>query len=285
MRCLVFSDLHLHPWTTYSEPTDSGPSRLVDQFNTLSQLVNYARENKVCNILFLGDLFHSRKSLETSLLCNFLNYYNCYLSELKIIAIAGNHDFTGDGKCFTQAISDYTENFLTYSSPLVENIGGCKVAFLPWETEESKLPDADIAVAHLEIKDVWYNRIMQEKKGITMEILEEKYKLTILGHYHMYQEFEKVVVVGSLNRLTRTDKGYPKGFLDLDLETLSYKFVQVDTFDFPDIEVVETQRKSEKPMEVTKEILSFEEALELWLQNQKRGDLLERVLKYWESNQ
>jgi DNA repair exonuclease SbcCD nuclease subunit len=278
MKILVFSDLHLHFWSTYSTPTEIGPSRFADQLNTLKQIINYAKENNITNLIFLGDFFHSRKALETALVYHASEFLNLYLRDFNIIYIAGNHDLTGAGECFSKYITDISPNHVTVEQPSTICLGNSHIALLPWNSKE--LPSADIALGHIEVKGAWFNKVAQESKGFELEELSGKYKLVLLGHYHMHQKLgNNIIVVGSLNRLTRSDQGLEKGFIVLDLDTLEINFIPVDTFDFP-FYIVKKEVKKETKRKVC-QIISFEEALKIWLENQKRPELYELAMRYW----
>lgn len=281
-HALIFSDLHLHQWESWSTPTEEGPSRVVDQFNTLRQIYDYAIKNGITEIYFLGDFFHSRKALETSLLSMALNFLSHLFQEaetLRLYMIAGNHDFTGDGKCFLSSIfRQYPKVTVCETSTSLSSI-----AFLPWGTQLERFPEARIALGHIEVQGAWYNEIMQEKKGVSVQSLLDRYELVFLGHYHMHQVITKdrIVVVGSTNRLTRGDQGVPKGFLDVDLDSGFWEFIPLETFDFPDLEKPTKRNKQSVSTSTVRNVISFEEALRVWLEKAGRVDLLNRAMKYW----
>ncbi len=64
MRVLSFSDLHAHAFKPYSVDLPGGMnSRLLDALNILEQIGQLATAHKVDLILFAGDLFHARGSI------------------------------------------------------------------------------------------------------------------------------------------------------------------------------------------------------------------------------
>lgn len=286
MRFLVVSDIHLYPWVAYSEATPNGPSRLLDQFNSLNQVLEYSSRNSILNLIILGDLFHSRRSIETELLVLSTNYFRGFFPKFqRVIFVAGNHDLTGRNRCFSCSILHEFSNVEVYTEPKMIHIEDKIVSILPW-TADSVTKPADLCLAHVEVQDVWFNTTMKETRGFGLSAFKSMFKLSLLGHYHMAQVHDNVVVVGSLNRLSRTDQGQEKRFLDLDLKTLTYKSIPVETFDFPNDISVETTSKSEVvQVDYKKKILSIEEAFQLFLESRNKSHLLQKTLEFWNEAQ
>ena len=93
-RIAIYSDIHVHPHKAGSRQLDSGiSSRLQDCVDVLDQVYSYAHENGISKVLFAGDLFHTRRAVDTAA-------FNAVYDRLRhwsdqgilTIAIPGNHD-------------------------------------------------------------------------------------------------------------------------------------------------------------------------------------------------
>jgi len=93
-KIIFFTDLHLHDYKQFSEPIESGiTTRMQITLDTLKAILNYAKENNIEHVFFLGDLFHARKTIKSILLtlvADILKEYADYGIELHFVT--GNHD-------------------------------------------------------------------------------------------------------------------------------------------------------------------------------------------------
>ncbi len=91
MRFIVFSDLHLHNYKRFSK----GQSRLDNCTQALRDILDYAHEHDINNVLFCGDLFDTPKALNTVVINRAIEVFSEAFEKnpiLKFIAISGNHD-------------------------------------------------------------------------------------------------------------------------------------------------------------------------------------------------
>lgn len=95
---IAFSDLHLNKFK-HSKINKNGDNELfIAGLSILDQVFSYAVANKVCDIKFLGDLFHVRDRIDSDIYCNAV--YNAFEKhfeysdndDINITIIPGNHD-------------------------------------------------------------------------------------------------------------------------------------------------------------------------------------------------
>jgi DNA repair exonuclease SbcCD nuclease subunit len=94
MSVVIYSDIHVHPHKAGSRQLESGiSSRLQDCIDVLDQVYTYAHENGITKVLFAGDLFHTRRAVDTSAF-NAVYARMAHWADQGIltIAIPGNHD-------------------------------------------------------------------------------------------------------------------------------------------------------------------------------------------------
>lgn len=95
MRVLLFSDHHAHAFKPYSNVLPSGiNSRLWDSIQVLNQIAKLVKRHKVDVVLFGGDLFHVRGTMNVQT----FNLVFDAIAHIKISAqvglLVGNHDQT-----------------------------------------------------------------------------------------------------------------------------------------------------------------------------------------------
>lgn len=130
-RLLVASDLHIGSGLNYST---SPAGRLADQGNVWERCCEEAVERDVDGFLFAGDLFNRPKPSPAEYLCAIRGLRWLAQAKIPTLIIPGNHDVAGasDEACALDVLAPWA----TISKrPGVFDIGGVKVATLPWTSK------------------------------------------------------------------------------------------------------------------------------------------------------
>ena len=141
MKIGYFTDIHFHKHKPFSG--QDGRRRLEDTYYILQDILGiFDREGCDC-IIFGGDWFHSRRSIDVD---TFNTSRECLMSfedELDNIkhkfAIAGNHDFYDDSGsiCSIDFLDDFGFNVMT--SPEMVHIEDVTLCFLPWASIKEQI--------------------------------------------------------------------------------------------------------------------------------------------------
>lgn len=220
MKFLKSGDIHLKAFA--NEPTYKGlPESLYYNMSALTNMANYAIEKHINNIVFSGDLFHTKSiihSLAQALLLDFLRKYK----DIYFYIMDGNHDMSsksGDGVSALKCC-DNEENVITiHKSIEIDNIW-----FVPWDPKNMyqdikngsphKVP---YLISHLGLNEGKLNSGISIISDIGLKDLKQ-YKRVFLSHYHAAQEIENVMYVGSLIQLDWGEKNEEKRFLEIDTD-------------------------------------------------------------------
>lgn len=218
MKCLVFSDLHLHRWTDFALSTDDGGNtRLSDGLSVFKKVGDLAIKEKVQRIVFLGDLFHRRGLIDTFVF-NQAFYALKALAErvgahdISIVIMPGNHDQSARvaGRAETSVYSFHAiEHVSVVMAPLVAGDQG----FIPFIEAVD-----DVREAFKQVKNCSTIFFHGGLNGAATGPLEYRPKeeidpselptkpLILCGHYHKRQQLKpNVWYVGSPMQHVRGD--------------------------------------------------------------------------------
>ncbi len=186
---IIFNDIHLK----------TGNEDAV--YNSIVHMVDYAVKNKIKNLIFAGDLFHSRTQQRLKVLQTLDKILDLFEANgLTLYLFPGNHDKT---------LYDSPESFLDVYKhhPCVKfnrelkNIvlDGVSIDLLPFFSDDILIPTlekakgADILISHFEMAGSNHLGHVSTKTTINKKLLS-KWNKVYLGHYHNYHEITKDIV-------------------------------------------------------------------------------------------
>lgn len=231
MEVALITDLH------YGVRSDN--RNFLDYYKSFNEVfIKYLENNKIKEIVMLGDLFDHRK---------FINFYTLYrfredffqpLMEYVIEnnatmhLIVGNHDIyyknTLKVNALNELIGDVT-NFNVVDSPFTTYVGGEETILVPWISDENKdlvmksldKTNAKICMGHFEIEGFGDN----PKVGLSPEVFR-KFDLVLSGHYHTPSSKGNIRYIGAAHEQTWADYGSDRGFSVLNTKTRDITFIK-----------------------------------------------------------
>jgi DNA repair exonuclease SbcCD nuclease subunit len=232
-KVLIFSDLHLHPWTYGSTLDDRGRNtRLHGQLSFLHYIAKYVSDNDIDTVIFGGDLFHTHGKLD-------LEALNAALDGLTSIhcphkfALIGNHDFK-DKKGLINISKLWDRcNWVPISPRECRSWGG--FGFVSYqEDNDNFLKEISVLKNTIDVKYIFTHQGVQGVKvGSGFEVPNEVLSPGLIredqrlftGHYHRHQVVApNLTVIGSPMQHTWGDKGEDRGFIVLDPEYDKWMF-------------------------------------------------------------
>lgn len=252
MQVLIFSDIHIHAHKKSLE-------RAEDCIRALEWVFDTAEENKIRNLIFLGDLFHERQKIDV------LTYQKTFevlekrleSKEKNIFLLLGNHDLWHYQKADISSVNPLRSlpGVDVISEPCVREIregdDSFFFGFLPYTHDPikdlKKVEDEWIAKAnskqrkimggHISVDgalwNVKYNTVSDvavEHDGDMIKVGPEifaNWDKVFLGHYHAEQKLnESVEYVGSPLQLSFGEAFQKKHVIILDSKTGQQKYIE-----------------------------------------------------------
>ena len=284
---IIFNDIHLKPENEEAV------------LESIIHMLKYAKVNKIKNLIFAGDLFHSRSFQRESTLqaCDKILGL-CHTANCTLYLFPGNHD-----KTIYEGYDSFLDPFRFYPSVIFNKevtdieIGGKKITLLPFFSDNMLIPmienheGGDALISHFEMSGSTNLGRVSGKSSITRTMLK-KWKKTYLGHYHNTHEITKNII--HLPSLRQNDfgedsnKGFSVLYDDLSYEIVKGKFreftktiIDVNKTELSQIKVlIDTYKNSENTIRF--ELIGDESKLRAFDKSIFEGSGIDVKLKYEE---
>lgn len=242
-KIILFSDSHFHIFEDFSKPDDEYVNdRFRAQIDTLKEVFRIARE-KEADIVFGGDLFHRRSSLEDVV---FNNVYRVFAenNDVRVHLVRGNHDAkdnTTDTEHWLETFQ-YLPNVTVSSVPDAVYLDGVMVYNIPYSDDDTFLkekisefaerardksgPNGDepsILVAHIGVEGSEVGKHSHRLAGAfgLADLYPDSFDYVALGHYHKRQYIggtSNTFYIGNSIQNSFSDEGQEKGVMLIDFE-------------------------------------------------------------------
>lgn len=227
MKLAIFSDIH------FGDNKDS-KTRLSTTLQFIKQFITICKQEKVDRIIFLGDWFDNRKTINT--ITYNISYYCVKLlsNEFPIVLLVGNHDIPSiNNNPSTSNINIFKEikNVTIVNDKKIEIVDNKKLLFLPFNYNILSITEKyDYAFGHFEFNGATVAAgTLDDKCKINISDIYNLSSLIFTGHYHINKEYtinnSKIISVGSPFELDWGDYNNQKGIYILDTNTSIYKFI------------------------------------------------------------
>lgn len=195
-KVAVIADVHLHNWPQFAVWENGINSRLLRTYECLEWVCTDAVKNGCTSIIVGGDLFHSRKHIEHSVIV----YADMFLGfaesvGLEVFLLVGNHDLSmkGDG---CNALSMFNGCAKVIDKQCVLDIPKFgKVGFVPWTEDPNEvlaaveMADSKKAIGIIGHVGIGGGKVGPRDFEVPGSIAQGLFKAdlfewVILGHYH-----------------------------------------------------------------------------------------------------
>lgn len=157
-KCLVFTDIHFG-LNNNSEKRLNECKLICDKIN------DYKTKNNIKNILFLGDFFHYRDSIDVKTLVTAYNCLSKLVDGVNFYFIVGNHDMYHRNvtECSSCEIFQSIPNFYLINKTTDVSINGNKTLFTPYiASREVTEKDYDMVFGHFEVTTDFVDSIYRD---------------------------------------------------------------------------------------------------------------------------
>lgn len=147
-KTLVFTDCHLGL-------RNNSISRLKIVVEVFKQMLRTIKSGEVRNVLFLGDAFHDRKTIDVNILNAGNKLFTSLAKYCDVYIVIGNHDCFYKTNTTVSSVNIFGNNKRIHIISEVEEftLNGEKCLFVPWLGDVSSYPDGsfDMMFGHFDI--------------------------------------------------------------------------------------------------------------------------------------
>lgn len=200
----------------------------------------YLKENRITEVIHLGDLMDRRKYVNYVTL---KNVKECFIlpllnERIGVNIIVGNHDTYYKNTNNVNGINELFSSIdpisfqIWWDKPVEVVYDGLKILLCPWICEDNYADtmkaiedtDARVLMGHLELQGFEMHRGSICDHGQTADTFA-KFDLVCSGHFHHKSTHGNIAYLGSPYEMTWNDYGDPRGFHIFDTDTREITFV------------------------------------------------------------
>lgn len=217
MKAIICGDLHIGI---------KNDTKFIDyQINELNKIIDYSLKSDVENVIFLGDIFHTRQYIDIHILHKVLNCFD-RLWKMNVYLIAGNHDIYFKNNNTVNSLSTILKKYnftIIDSEPKEIIIDDENCLFVPWINKinhdnflnKIRSTSAKYCFGHFAINNFHMVRGIKEINGLSQTLFKKFYK-TFSGHFHLKDNQKNIFFVGSFCELDWNDFGDKKRIIKID---------------------------------------------------------------------
>lgn len=251
MKIVCFGDFHAHLFNEFAEFDEiTGNSRFTFQLNTLDSIKKYCLENEVDTILFSGDLFHKRVTVNTIV-------YNQVRDKIKelgesnisLFMLVGNHDQVDNSDFPQHSLHSFKElqnvtvldkfeevlhkDVVIYPLPYTKNKELVISSINKYEKSKNKSGKKSIVLAHLGVSGAFVGKgnYAMADSFVLGDFKPNVFDFGVFGHFHKRQFLDKnnrFFYTGAPIQHSFNDEGEDKGLYEIDTNKMTVKFVPID---------------------------------------------------------
>ena len=245
MKVALYSDLHAHPYNNGTILEHGVNSRVMDAARVIEQVYSHALSNEIDHVIFGGDLFDRRKSIDVNTYNTIHQFISEWSRQVSSIMIPGNHDQANKSGTVHALERFHSTDCVVISQPRWCDLGeGVHLFGVPYYDDgeliaryiEEGLKEKPEGTNHILL--IHYG-IEGAKVGPSDYILPCELKLPMLqldewdivfsGHYHIGQQLgSKFHYIGSAMQHRWDDVGFEKSFVVYDSEDNSISRIPVE---------------------------------------------------------
>lgn len=168
-KTLVFSDQHFGV-------KGNSPLRQKIGVQAIREILSYAKKSKAKNIIFCGDWFHSRATLDVSTLDIAYKCVQALSKQCKLWMILGNHDLYLKNSTEVSSVNIFKNdtNVVVVDKPLEVMLNSKKALLVPWlaSLDGFKKDSYDLMLGHFEISSKFLMQSYIEEHSGKLEASE-----------------------------------------------------------------------------------------------------------------
>lgn len=267
MKILCFGDAHFHMFTEFAEIDEVyGNTRFRQQIEAITYMRNYCLDNEIELVLFSGDLFHKRRTIDQTVKNMVRDEIKKFGEDgIRMVMISGNHDQVDNSDYPQHSLHSFKElkkvdvldrfdphyleingeEIFIYPVPYSKNAEMIKKAINRYaEHAEAREEACNILLMHLGVSGAYVGKgsySMSDAFSI-VDLHPEAFHFGVAGHFHKRQFLgghPRFFYTGAPVQHSFSDEGEDKGFMVIDTQTGTVEFVPIPAPKFITIKIKE----------------------------------------------
>ena len=209
MKYLLFTDLHMGVHNNSSVWLDAS-------LMLAKEIVDVCFKNNITKVIFLGDFFNDRRSLNTKTI-SYAHEFISILKDLEVYIVIGNHDVYYRNTTDVHSMKMFNEfEHVTIVNDLLQVSD--KITLVSWAADWSKAT-TPVIMGHFEINGcLMDNRTIFENSEFDVASFKN-YEMVLSGHFHTPSVNRNVIYIGSAMPFTFSDVDSKRGYCIFDEDT------------------------------------------------------------------
>lgn len=200
--------------------------------NWVDWFISEIKKRNIKNVLFCGDFFHDRSSLDLTTLQVGAQIIEKF-QDFNLVMLAGNHDSYYKNNASINSLAPFKGKkniFVVDEKPILLK-NKISVCLCPWGTNNEDILECDLLAGHFEIQNFKMNSFKVCDHGFDSGSILNKAKLILSGHFHLrehrhYENNKSILYLGSPFQMDFGEREQVKGFYILDTDTLEVEFTE-----------------------------------------------------------
>ncbi len=200
--------------------------------NWADWFISEIKKRNIKNVLFCGDFFHDRSSLDLTTLQVGSQIIQKF-EDFNLVMLAGNHDSYYKNNASINSLSPFKSKkniFVVDEKPILLK-NKISVCLCPWGTSNEDILECDLLAGHFEIQNFKMNSFKVCDHGFESGSILNKAQLILSGHFHLrehrhYENNKSILYLGSPYQMDFGEREQIKGFYILDTDTLQVEFFE-----------------------------------------------------------
>ena len=229
-KCVLFTDLHLGVH-------NNNEIWLNSSIYAIKEIIQVAKNNNIENVIFLGDFFHNRQSINSKTLWIANEIADLFENnKIRLWLLVGNHDTYLKNSLKPHSLRMFNNYEYIEVIDEIYSINEL-ITLIPWGLDKKKAKTPYI-LGHFEINGCEVGENFTESNAEFKISDFKNYNLVLSGHYHTPSFNQNIFYIGSIMPFTFYDVDSKRGYYIFNFNEKKADFQFIEFNDCPKYKII-----------------------------------------------